>query len=193
MLIVMNNGSDKLRDYIGQNSSSFNDLKAPKGLWEQIEPQLDPDKGPGNALKWIMVALGVFMLVMAAYYWGNTSRKKQTVPTEVQQVLDVQTEALEYADIPDFLETQQYYDMKIYQVYDELLATDPDNELIQDINQLDVIQDELLADLKEAEGVYKERVLHAMIQNQQTKLNLLMDVLDQIKTSEEEKNRYELF
>ena len=193
MLIVMNNSSDKLRDFIGQNSSSFNDRKAPEGLWDNIEPQLDPNKGPSNSLKWIMAALGVIMLIVAAYYWGSSSKKKQTPPTKAQELFEIQTEALEYADIPDFLETQQYYDMEIHQVYDELLATDPDSALIQDINQLDVIQNELLQDLKEAEGIYKEHVLHAMIQNQQTKLNLLMDVLDQIKTSEQEKNSYELF
>ena len=194
MLIVMNTSSDKLRDFIGQNSESFNELKAPKDLWNNIEPQLDPNKGPGNSLKWILAALCVIALVVTAYYWGSTSKKKPTPQTEMQQMFDIQTEALEYADIPDFMETQQYYEMEIHQVYDELLATDPDSALIRDINQLDAVQEELLHDLKEAEGVYKEHVLHAMIQNQQTKLNLLMDVLDQIKTSEQEKNnRYEIF
>jgi len=193
MLIVMNNSSDNLRDFIGQNRGSFNDLEAPKDLWANIEPQLDPNNRPGNSLKWILAALCVIALVVTAYYWDSSSKKNQTPQTEMQQMFDIQTEALEYANIPDFMETQQYYDMQIHQVYDELLATDPDSVLIQDINQLDAIQEELLHDLKEAEGIYKEHVLHAMIQNQQTKLNLLMDVLNQIKTSEQEKNRYELF
>jgi len=193
MLIVMNTSSDRLRDFIGQNSESFNELKAPKDLWNNIEPQLEPNKGPGNWLKWILAALCVIALVVTAYYWGSASKKKPTPQTEMQQMFDLQTEALEYADIPDFMETQQYYDMQIQQVYVELLATDPDSALIQDISQLDAAQEELLQDLKEAEGFYKEHVLHAMIHNQQTKLNLLMDVLDQIKTSEQEKNRYELF
>ncbi len=190
MLVVMNKGTDKLGAFINANRSAFDDLKAPKGLWDQIEPELDPK--PKGYWKWAVGIAGIIIVVAGAYMMGQQSISQDAPENEIQQFLNLQDEALEYANLPDFKETRQYFDMQIVQVYNEVKSKNADATLLEDISQLDVIEKELIQELKETEGVYKEHVLQAMIRNQQTKLNLLLDVLDQINQSEQQKkNIYE--
>lgn len=190
MLVVMNKGTDKLGAFINANRSSFDDLKAPRGLWDQIEPELDPE--PKGYWKWAVGIVGIIIVVAGAYMMGQQSISQDAPDNEIQQFLNLQDEALEYANLPDFKETRQYFDMQIVQVYNEVKRKNSDATLLEDISQLDVIEKELIQELEEAEGVYKEHVLQAMIRNQQTKLNLLLDVLDQINQSEQQKkNIYE--
>ena len=190
MLVAINKGTDKLGAFINANKSAFDDLTAPKGLWDQIEPELDPK--PKGYRKWIIGTVGIIIVVAGAYVMGQQSISKDTPNNEIQQFLKDQDKALEYANLPDFKETRRYFDMQIVQVYNEVISKSADATLLEDINQLDIIEQELREELREAEGVYKEHVLQAMIQNQQTKLNLLLDVLDQMNQSEQQKkNNYE--
>ena len=190
MLVIMHKGMDRLEDFINVNKSAFEDLKAPQDLWNKIEPQLSP-KPEGNG-KWIVGAVVLALIIAGAYVLGQRSATHDESNKETQQFLHLQDEALEYANLPDFKETQQYFDRQIVQVYNEIKRKNADATLLEDISQLDIVEQELIKELIEAEGVYKEHVLQAMIRNQQTKLNLLLNVLDEINQSEEQKkNIYE--
>ncbi len=183
VLSLMNN--DKLREYLRDHREDLDDLKAPTGLWDKIEPQLDPK--PRGYLRWAGITLGLVIIGLVAYHWGQQNQASK--PSDIQNLIDIQQEALQYADIPDFNETQQYYQMEVVQVLNKLKSKNVENELLEDLKQLELIEQELYKELQEAAGIYKEHVLQAMIQNQQTKLNLLLNVLNEIKHSEEQKQK----
>lgn len=188
MLVVMkNNNTDELKDFIQQNRGAFEELKAPANLWDKIEPQIDPK--PNGRNTWMKaLAIGIVMAVAAfvvGYYAADSD----------EQVHDdnyYQKEALEYASLPDFNETQEYYQMQVNQVWNEIQLVGYDEAIEQDLNLLNQSDKELQEELKQAEGAYKEHILQAMIQNQQIKLNLLMSVLSELQQSEQQKqSKYE--
>jgi len=178
--------NDKLREYIRDNRSAIDDLRAPADLWGRIEPEIDPK--PKGYLKWITIAIAAIILGSVGYYVGQ-NQKVEEEKSEIQNFLDIQEEALQYANIPDFKETQQYYEMEVVQVLNQLKSKNVGDELLQDLKQLEIIEQELYQELQEAEGIYKEHVLQAMIQNQQTKLNLLLNVLNELKHSDDQKQK----
>lgn len=180
---------DPLRDYIREHRSSFDTQKAPAGMWDVIEAQLPETKGQTNYWKW----LGIFSMVMIlglslAFLW----LKRDTAAHLEGSPMVEDTEVLEFAHMPDFNETQQYYTTQVNETWAELKKIHYDATLEKDLSLLDEHDRELRDELKDAEGIYKEHVLQALIQNQQIKLNLLMDVLGEIKNSEaQKKNNYE--
>jgi len=83
-----------------------------------------------------------------------------------------------YAELESFAETEQYYLSAIYASHQELDKIHKDETLDEDLKALDKIDLELRREYKNAQGMYREQVLRALIQNHQTKLNLMLDVLD---------------
>lgn len=185
MLIVMNNNNrDELKDFIQKNRGAFEELKAPTNLWDQIEPNLDPNpKKDHTWQKGLMIGL---LLAIAAFVIGYTMAGQDD---HIGEELNYQKEALEFASLPDFEETQQYYETQVHQVWNEIQLVGYDESIANDLELLNQNDQELQEELKEAEGIYKEHILQAMIQNQQIKLNLLMSVLNELQESEQQKQR----
>lgn len=180
MLVMMKrNEADRLRSYIEENKSEFDNLKAPAGLWDEIDKEINkPEKPNGNwKIKGLVASILMIITLSAGYYWGQ---QQGTNNDQVEQMLQ-EEEALEFAGLPDFNETRQYYVTQVNTTWNELKNLHYDATLEQDLSLLDKTDEELKNELIEAEGIYKEHVLQAMIQNQQIKLNLLMDVLSEIK------------
>ena len=84
-------------------------------------------------------------------------------------------------------ETEQYYSQMVAQRYSELrpyLASDPvvDEMLTADMEELDEVYDDLKEDLKD--NVSNPEVIEAMILNYRVKLEILEDLLNQLKEKE---------
>lgn len=180
MLVMMKrNEADRLRSYIEENKSEFDNLKAPAGIWDEIDKEINkPEKPSGNwKTKGLIASILMVITLSAGYYWGQQQGSNND---QVEEMLQ-EEEALEFAGLPDFNETRQYYVTQVNTTWNELKKLHYDATLEQDLSLLDKTDEELKNELIEAEGIYKEHVLQAMIQNQQIKLNLLMDVLSEVK------------
>ncbi len=189
---------DKLREYISSHQTEFDGYKAPPIIWDKISEELDKSTPPStdpadqNGLPWPWIIGGIVALLMVGslgYYMGY---QKDTFSNTVEPPA-IESEILEFAAMPDYNETQQYFAMQVADVWSQIKSLNYDETLEQDLKQLDQVDAELRQELQEAEGVYKEHVLQAMIQNQQTKLELLINVLRELQSSTtNNNNEYEI-
>lgn len=171
---MKNKSSDPLENYIRQNSKAFDDKIAPQGVWEKIISQLN-NRRILKIRRIIWLGLSIILLGALAYFLKNYQAQSKIELIPVQ---------LEFAALTDFNETQEYY-VNLIQVYsDQLKELNPDATILHDLSLLDKTDKELRIELARAEGEYKIYIVNALIQNYQTKISLLLQLLDQIKNIE---------
>lgn len=164
---------DNLEKYIRDNSDQWNDKKAPDGLWNNIEKELDqPKKASRDFKKTIGILAFIIVSAIALYLVidrsGNSASSIEGVET------------LQYAELESFKETEEFYLSAIYVNQKALNEKISDASIDEDLKELDQIDKDLREEYQYAQGIYKEDILRALIQNHRTKLNLLQEILDQI-------------
>ena len=178
--------SDRLEDFVKQHREQF-DLQEPDpSIWLKINPAHAPLQGAPDSgkplseerkpLRWLRIAAAVAMIFAGSsagiYYLTGGGSKADLYSNELYMEMQ---------------ETEQYYTHMVAQRYDELrpyLAADPvaDEMLRVDMEELDEVYEELKDDLKD--NVSNPEVIEAMILNYRVKLEILEDLLNQLKEKE---------
>jgi hypothetical protein len=178
--------SDRLEEFVRQNREQF-DLHEPDPvIWLKINPTPVPlggepgrdDKARGKG-RGIMRRLRIAATV-ALIFAGSTAG--------IYYLAGVRGETDQYGELyTEMQETEQYYSRMVAQRYNELrpyLAADPvaDEMLKMDFEELDQVYAELKEDLKD--NAANPDVIEAMILNYRVKLEILEDLLNQLKEKE---------
>jgi predicted CopG family antitoxin len=167
--------SDRLEDFVKQNREQF-DLREPDpSIWLKIDTDRKEAAGERRPLRWLRIAAAVAMIFAgstAGMYFLTGDRVEADRSSEL------------YLEV---LETEQYYSQMVSQRYDELkpfLASNPAaNEMLSvDMEELDEVYTELKEDLKD--NASNPEVIEAMILNYRVKLEILEDLLIQLKEKE---------
>lgn len=172
---------DNLREYIQEHKASFDEHRAPAGLWDDIADEIEPATG-GGWWQYGIVAVLVAAMLLGGYFFIKNKKDDNSASR--------QSDPLEFASVGDYEETRDYYMIQASTTYKQLKAIHQDDQLEQDLQIIDANDAELRAELDEAEGLYKEHIIRALIKNQQVKLELLNNVLIQIQSAEKS-NEYE--
>ena len=164
-----------------QNREQFDLHQPDPSIWLKINPANVPLEGAPvvkgrKPVRWLRVAAAVAMIFAgssAGIYFLAGGNNKADMHSD-QLLIEMQ-------------ETQQYYTQMVAQRYDELrpfLATDPvANEMLTaDMEELDEVYEDLKEDLKD--NVSNPEVIEAMILNYRVKLEILEDLLNQLKEKE---------
>jgi len=166
--------SDRLEDFVRQNREQF-DLREPDpSIWLKINPANSRMK-ERRSMRWLRVAAAV-----AIIFAGSTAG--------IYFLTGEKTETDHYSKLyREIQETEQYYSQMVNQRYEELkpfLASDPVAEemLNMDMEELDEVYRELKKDLKD--NASNPEVIEAMILNYRVKLEILEDLLNQLKEKE---------
>src|SRR6187431_2445009 len=114
---------DRLEEFIRDNRASFNDLKAPEGLWDRISPRERPVL---LWWKWTAVAASALLLISVGYIFGM---KTQTQPT--------------IAGWDEYQEAEQYYQVRINRKMQEIQTLPVSDEVMKDVQVLDQVYEEL--------------------------------------------------
>ncbi|MCP4309947.1 MAG: hypothetical protein GY790_01670 [Bacteroidetes bacterium] len=168
--------SDRLEDFVKQHREEF-DLQQPDpSVWLKINPANAPVVKERRPLRWLRVAAAIAVIFAgssAGIYFltgggNNADLYSNEIYTEMQ-------------------ETEQYYTRMVSERYNELepyLASDPmaHEMLTADLEELDQVYDELKEDLKD--NASNPEVIEAMILNYSVKLEILEDLLYQLKEKE---------
>ena len=157
---------DRLEEFIKENKASFDDLKAPSGIWDRIETRLEPEVAvrPVHHLwKWMAVAASGLLLIAVGYIFGM---KTQSTP--------------EIAGWDEYLEAEKYYEARIERKMDEIKKLPVSQEVINDIQVLDEVYAQLRKQLLEDPDADAELLLSAMIRHQQQKLEVMEKILDRV-------------
>jgi len=166
--------SDRLEDFVRQNREQF-DLREPDpSIWLKINPDNAREKAR-KPIRWLRVAAAVAMI-----FAGSTAG--------IYFLTGEKADADQFSELyTEIQETEQYYSQLVSQRYDELrpfLASDPAAEemLSIDMTELDEVYSELKEDLKD--NASNPEVIEAMILNYRVKLEILEDLLNQLKEKE---------
>lgn len=169
---------DLLEKFVREHRQEWDDQKAPPEIWENIVEHLPNEeevrRSTSNSWKTVAILLGIFLVILLTYLLFFSERKEDMVAP--QQIL-------EYAELPDFNETEEYYMSAVFASEQKISEQILDVSLEKDLSLLDQSTNELREEYKTAQGGYKEDILRAIILNHQTKLQILERVLINIENS----------
>ena len=180
--------NDKLERFILDNKEGFGPPMPAPDVWGKIQKR---EIQKENTFNWRMVlsrAAAVTVIFISSYYF-HAYRSMET--TENHGVVSFTQQEPAYQEME---EAESYYTSQIKHKKNELFSLTEDSpELQKDINRdlsdLDTILSELKADLKD--NAANQEVIEAMMQNYMLKLEILEDMLDQIKPKNNQQNKDE--
>jgi uncharacterized membrane protein YhiD involved in acid resistance len=169
---------DQMKAYFDRNREEFDDAQPPD-LWGAIEKKLPEERKEVKMVPlrvvW-QVAAGVAILIGAAWVFSLGDSDLDSLASEDRRNIPTQQVVNEY---PELQEAGIYYQTKIDAAGEELRAYALDEE---DYESIKILEDELDA-LRESLGNEPDdkQVVEAMIQIYRFKLDLMQDLLKQLK------------
>ena len=180
---------DKFEKYILDHREQFDDQEPDPAIWDRIGTR----KAPVFRINWKDVAwkaAAVAAIFMASYFFHDYmgSRNQSS-----EKLLGKNMEEASPM-VRELIEAEAYYSSIISQKKEEifrLTASNPDirHEIDMEMVDLDRVYSELREDLKD--NAHNEEVIEAMIQNYRLKLDILEEMLYQLKQSDESQKEHE--
>jgi len=168
--------SDRLEDFVRQQGEQFDLHEPDPSIWLKINPANVPVVKERSPMRWLRVAAALAMIFAGstAGIYFLTGERAETDPLSNALYMEIQ-------------ETEQYYIQMVNQRYEELKPFLTENPaaasmLSDDMEELDEVYLELKEDLKD--NVSNPEVIEAMILNYRVKLEILEDLLYQLKEKE---------
>ena len=176
---------DRLEEFIGQNRNGFDVYDPPEDLWEG-HSQAEAGKIIPKSRYWPhrfadSSGGGDFHLGLVAARLCRQQNQADVPDSRLYQI------------VPELKEAESYYQNQVSLKMKELQpyfrqVPGLDREINQDLTELDSVYVSLKQDLQD--NVANDQVIEAMIQNYRMKLEILQQLLDQLK-SEQNPNHYE--
>jgi hypothetical protein len=168
--------SDRLEEFVKQHREQFDQHEPDPSIWLKINPANQSAAKERRPMRWLRIAAAVAMI-----FAGSTAGIYFLTGEGIEA--DRHSSEL-YLDI---LETEQYYSQIVSDRYKELkpfLVSNPGAKemLSTDMEELDEVYEELKEDLKD--NASNPEVVEAMILNYRVKLEILEDLLIQLKEKE---------
>jgi len=168
--------SDRLEEFVKQHREQFDQHEPDPSIWLKINPDNQAVAKERRPMRWLRIAAAVAMIFAGStagiYFLTGEGVEADRLSSEL------------YLEI---LETEQYYSQIVSDRYKELkpfLVSNPGAEemLSTDMEELDEVYEELKEDLKD--NASNPEVIEAMILNYRVKLEILEDLLIQLKEKE---------
>jgi len=172
---------DRLEEFVSNNREAFDVHEPDPSLWLKINSRSTLQAGKSRRFNWLRYAAAV-AVIFAGFSTGIyylTGAKQQP--------------GGQYSEVfIQLAESETYYNQLVHERYSELepyLTSMPgiQKDLDTDLEELDRIYNELKSDLQK--NVANPEVVEAMIQNYRIKVEILEDLLYQIKEKEYENNK----
>ena len=163
---------DNLEKFIVENRQAFDREVPSLEVWSKIDQQLE--KAPKPKIVWIRriravaaVAATVVLATVIGFRMGASS-----------------AEASSLSDIsPEHAEMERYFNEQIQTKMAQLVSYQQDGFVRSDFKELDAIYEDLKSELEQVPVGGEEQVVQAMINNYQTKLEILEHVLEKVQTT----------
>jgi hypothetical protein len=180
---------DKLEKYILDHRDQFDDLEPDPAIWDRV----DTRKALVFRINWKDVAwkaAAVAAIFVASYYFHDFMASRNQSSQNLMSQKNEDASPM----VNELIEAEAYYSSQIDQKKDEvfrLTASHPEvrHEIDMEMGDLDRVFSELKDDLKD--NADNEEVIEAMIQNYRLKLDILEEMLLQLKQSNNSQNEKE--
>jgi len=173
-----------MEDFFKKNREEFDFAEPNIGHFNRFEAKLAKDSGAVKKERtpWYIFAVAASILLFFGYWMGNHNQiSLEQGPVE---------QGIELADVsPKMEETQNFYLTTIQKEMAEIRTkqTPANQQIIDDaFNQLELLETnyrKLTLELKESNA--DKRVIYAMINNFQSRLQVLQNLMDQLEDFEE--------
>jgi len=175
---------DRLEEFILENKDDFDDMSPSPQSWEKVKGNIRPTRKINWTTNLVRVAAAIVIFV-SSYIFIDYNLNKDTEGS--LQAGDPEIEI--YEQIPVLVEARAYYSSQISNMENEVyrLAGDDSpirNDIELEFEELDQVFNELKADLND--DAANEEVVEAMIQNYRIKLQILEEILLQLKNADEQ-------
>lgn len=178
---------DKFEKFVGRNRDEF-DIHLPgPSVWENIQKRQSKTLFFSGKkmlrIAYRVASVAIIFVLSYAYHDFRTQNKPEKISARMNNKI--------YKEIPELKETEMYYnkqvDLKLKELK-PLLKDQPEIEKIvkNDLTELDQVYASLKQDLND--NIANEKVLEAMIQNYRLKLQILEDLLSEVKNYENYEN-----
>ena len=182
--------TDKLEKFVADNRNEFDDLVPDSAIWDKIQKR-EPKTVSLNWTNILVRAAAVVVILVSSYilidYMAN---KNQSPLVANQETVDPEDAGM----VQDLMEAEYYYTSQIDERKEEFYCLTANNSgLREDINLEMVELDQVFKNLKEdlQDNADNEEVVFAMIQNYRLKLEILEEILSQLRSAEKNNDCYE--
>lgn len=163
---------DNLEKFILDNRPGFDTAVPDLRVWAEIDRKLE--QRPPQRVVWMKrfrAAAAIALLLTA----GGVAGAYLGSPAE---------ETTSLADVsPEHAEMVQYFNTQIHDKLAQLASYRQDGFVKNDLQELDSLYNDLQHDLENAPPDKREQVVQAMINNYQTKIDILEQVLEKVQTT----------
>lgn len=166
--------TDRLEEFVKNNRESFDDLEPSPGVWDKISENTSDKRIIPISRQLLRIAAVVAVVAISSVFVLNSDLF----------LSDNYAKNINDPEIKELMEAEAFYAhlvngklkeiKKCYYTFPELK-----NEIESDLNELEEMYKVLKSDLKE--NVDSKIVIEAMINNNRTRLELVDNVLQQIK------------
>ena len=166
---------DQLEKFVRNHRAEFDSSNPDPGLWNAIEDRL-PQKEAKRFSIWKLTSVAAvgLVLVLSGVIVGMSMNDDNVKST---------------AEYMEFREAEQYYNMQLQQRVSALSEYNYDKTIDDDLNDLQEVYNELTTELEDGMEPNKNDIIQALIQNYQTRVDLLERVLERL---EEGQKQFEL-
>jgi hypothetical protein len=183
--------TDKLEQFILDNKEGFGPSEAAPNVWGKIKKREPAKKQLKVNWQFIMSrAAAVVVIFISSYYFHEYRASLGSEEIDTNGPSIAESDPL----YKELLEAEHYYTSQIKYKKNELFSLTQDAPTLQkdvtrDLTELDAIFKDLKSDLKD--NADNQEVIEAMIQNYMLRLEILEDMLNQIKPSQEQNDDHE--
>ncbi len=182
--------TDKLEKFILENRESFDTQVPSQDVWEKIKK---PER-KSISLNWKTIAFraaAVVVIFVSSYYFHDFMNNKTTSVVAESNSFMIEENPL----YKNLIEAELYYSAEINYKKQEFFRLTNNSPALQkaismELSDLDVLFKELKEDLND--NADNHEVIEAMIQNYRIKLEILEDMLNQIKPEQKNNNHEEI-
>lgn len=185
---------DKLEKFVVENREAFDIYEPPEGMWDKIHPTSTSVRKFSWKTYGLRIAATIAIFI-AAWFTNDLFDRQQDNKTAQSETELTPEQKAQYQLL---MEAEGFYTSRISLAKQQItLMVGNDKEIIKDVNtdlvELDKVFEDLKNDLKDNGA--NEEVIEAMIQNYRIKLNILEEMLLQLKSSgsaNDKTNDYEI-
>jgi len=183
--------TDKLEQFVRENREGFDTQVQSPDVWAKIKKR-EPEKKTFS-LNWKTIALraaAVVVIFVSSYYFHNFMDSNKSQSTAEINAIQIEDNPL----LKNLIEAELYYSAEINYKKQEFFSLTNNSPALQkaismELDDLDLMFKDLKEDLND--NADNHEVIEAMIQNYRIKLEILVEMLNQIKSQKENNNNHE--
>lgn len=162
---------DNLEKFIRENRHDFDTEVPSLNVWANLDQHLDSQRPSGRVvwMKRLRVAAAVLALLVAG---GAAGAYLTNQGKAVDSLADVS---------PEHAEMERYFSTQVEEKMAKLATYKQDGVVKADIQELDQAYEQLRKELENAPAGAEEKIIQAMIETYQTKINILEQVLEKVE------------